>query len=164
MTSNVSGLTNCGGLLGPGSGTSKSLGLVGVVMALLEEVCHRGGGALRSHIYTQSGQCDLDLPLGCLPEDSWCLPSQCCASHHDENHKPALIKCLYESCRGHGVLHSSGPLRHLMKWVWGWHVTPCMPGVSRSLGYILSTMKKEKSKLGNPYVLQGLVCRTVCGT
>jgi hypothetical protein len=37
-------LTVCGGLnvLGPGSGTIWRCGLVGVVVALLEEVCHCG--------------------------------------------------------------------------------------------------------------------------
>ena len=36
----------CGGLnmLGPGSGTIRLYGLVGVGVALLEEVCHCGGG------------------------------------------------------------------------------------------------------------------------
>ena len=36
----------CGGLnmLGPGSGTIRRRGLVGVGVALLEEVCHFGGG------------------------------------------------------------------------------------------------------------------------
>ena len=35
----------CGGLnmLGPGSGTIRRCGLVGVGVALLEEVCHCGG-------------------------------------------------------------------------------------------------------------------------
>jgi len=36
----------CGGLkmLGPGTGTVRRCGLVGVGVALLEEVCHCGGG------------------------------------------------------------------------------------------------------------------------
>jgi len=36
----------CGGLnmLGPGSGTIRRSGLVGVGVALLEELCHFGGG------------------------------------------------------------------------------------------------------------------------
>ena len=38
--------TNCGGLnmLGPGRGTIRRCGLVGVGVALLEEVCHCGHG------------------------------------------------------------------------------------------------------------------------
>jgi len=43
MMANVSGLTNCG-LLGPGSGPSKRFDLVGVGVALLEELCHYGDG------------------------------------------------------------------------------------------------------------------------
>ena len=63
-------------------------------MALLGEVHYCGGRALKSHIYAQSGQLDLDLPLESLL-------AQCHASHHDDNgfhdplnRKPALIKCL----------------------------------------------------------------------
>ena len=38
-------LTSCGGLnmLGPGSGIIRKCGLVGVGVALLEDVCHYGG-------------------------------------------------------------------------------------------------------------------------
>ena len=40
------GARECGGLdvLGPGSDTIRRCGLVGVSVALLEEVCHYGGG------------------------------------------------------------------------------------------------------------------------
>ena len=44
MISNISGLTNYDGLLGPGSGTSRRCGLVRVGVTLLEEVYHCGGG------------------------------------------------------------------------------------------------------------------------
>jgi hypothetical protein len=49
-----------------GSGTIWRCGLVVRGVALFEEVCHCGSGALRPHTYVQSGQCDSDPLLGYL--------------------------------------------------------------------------------------------------
>ena len=73
-------------------------------VALLEEVCHCGGRALRAmKIYMlKTGQYDADCPPGCLqkkvssrlPSDQdvelWaplapCLPACCLASYYDSN-------------------------------------------------------------------------------
>jgi hypothetical protein len=97
-----------------GSGSIRRYGLIRV---LLEEVCHFGGGALRSYIYMlKSGQCDPDssgclqktvsslLPLDQDVEISATpasrLPAQSHASYRDDdglhlrNYKPTPIKCL----------------------------------------------------------------------
>ena len=67
---NVS-LTPCGGLnrFGPhwpiGSGIIRRCGLIGVDVALLEEVCHCGAGALRSPS-AQAPPIVEQVPPGCL--------------------------------------------------------------------------------------------------
>jgi hypothetical protein len=106
--------TYCGGLnmLGPGSGTIRRCGLVGVSVVLLEKVCHCGSGqwdpppnhlgvsilaAFRWRCRTLSYSCT---------RPAWTLPY----SHLDDNGlnlwtcKPAPITCYpYKSCFGHGV-------------------------------------------------------------
>ena len=58
-----------------GSGTIRRYGLIGGSVALLEEMCHRGGGVLRSHICSGLASmiqsflltaCRSQSPPGCL--------------------------------------------------------------------------------------------------
>ena len=84
-----------------GSGTTRRCGSVGVGVALLEEVCHCGGGpwGLLCSSYTQCGSPLLlpshqDIELS-APSPVPCLPVLCHVSHHDNsgNCKAATIKC-----------------------------------------------------------------------
>jgi hypothetical protein len=107
------------------TGTIRRCGLVKVGVALLEEVCHCGGGfwgliclsCAQHGIAVSSWQPEEDYPL-LLPVDqdvellappTPCLPAHCHASHHDNSGlnlrtcEPAPIVCLYKSCLGHDV-------------------------------------------------------------
>ena len=75
-------------MLVQGSGTIKRCGLVGVGVALLEEVCHCGGGLWDLSLSCLETVCSW-LPLGEDVELSApsapCLPGCCHAFHHDDN-------------------------------------------------------------------------------
>lgn len=47
-------------------GTNQTYVLSEKGMALLQQVCHNGGGALRFQESLKSGQCGSDHPPGCL--------------------------------------------------------------------------------------------------
>jgi len=81
----------CGDLymLGPGNGTTRRCGLVGVGVALLEEVCHCGDGLLRpspSCLRTVHSWLPLDEDIELsAPSPAPCLPGCCHASCYDDN-------------------------------------------------------------------------------
>jgi hypothetical protein len=91
-------------MLGPGSCTIKRCGLLGVEVALLEEVCHCGGGLgdlSPSCLKTVSSWLPLDEDVELFTPPVPCLPRCCHASYLDDNGlnlrtcKPAPIKyCL----------------------------------------------------------------------
>ena len=104
-------MSNCDGLnmLGPGSGTVRRCGLVGVDVALLEEVCHCGNWLCdpspRCLFWLQLGHdAELLALLGpCLPA---CYHVSCMmitdwASENVSQPQRKIVLC--KSCLGHGV-------------------------------------------------------------
>ena len=88
-------------------------GLVGVGLALLEEVHHIGGGLgdpPPSCLKIVFSGLPLDQDVALSPPPVPCLPGCCHASHHDDNElpsepvsQPQLNVVLYKSCFGNGV-------------------------------------------------------------
>jgi hypothetical protein len=76
-------------MLGPGCGTIKRYGLVGVVVALLEEVCHCGVGfetlLLAAHELVSSVCLKNKIQNSQLLSHHACLAGHCHASCHDDN-------------------------------------------------------------------------------
>ena len=101
-----------------GSGTIRRYGLVGVDVALLEELCHCGAGfefsytqAMPSVAYILSLlSVDQDIELS-APSPASHLPAHCHASCLYDNNglmsetvsQPQLNVSLYKNCQGHGV-------------------------------------------------------------